>query len=410
MECAGKGRGTRCTGPAKRRCGRCGAVAYCSVDHQVEHWNDHKDECKRFEQQMERVDVLNEFPFTFSEEATIQLCQKQESRCSFLNKRAIHKVGMWFYECPCGEREPATSFNYTRLNDSWILPKILCPCSETLSPITKHLRSWKDYYDWRCIPLHSPVALLLHWPLTIRHAMQTAGLEPMTPEFGDTLCIHYLGRGQCPSLTTGTICGLNKPTLIERFLPLQVTALTNKQKRPEKELLQLPVFAELLALFPGVTLHIAFVGPSIPEEIETIDLCSYAKCLQMDCICKDVDRDVYSNKRPRLTLKLWRGLYHDCYKDITKDYYPHLIIAPNAGIAAYPSWLPTIELIKEINVPAIFSDFCEEACHLGASCLSSVIGHSIPFPIQLNPFRQPIAMEDTALFLPCYSNCFLYGF
>lgn len=122
---------------------------------------------------------------------------------------------------------------------------------------------------------------------------------------------------------------------------------------------------------------------------ETINLCSYAKCLQMDCVCKssskDVDRDVYSNKHPRLTLKLWRGFYHDCYKDITKvsfilrlppyrkqtfivsiisftlifpltwsfgcfsllvlsgqDNYPHLIIAPNAGIAAYSSWLPTI--------------------------------------------------------------------
>lgn len=35
MECAGKGRGTRCTGSATRRCGRCGVVAYCSVDHQV---------------------------------------------------------------------------------------------------------------------------------------------------------------------------------------------------------------------------------------------------------------------------------------------------------------------------------------------------------------------------------------
>lgn len=29
--------------------------------------------------------------------------------------------------------------------------------------------------------------------------------------------------------------------------------------------------------------------------------------------------------------------------------------------------------------------------------------------IQLNPFRQPMAVEDSALFLPCYSNCFLFG-
>lgn len=36
---------------------------------------------------------------------------------------------------------------------------------------------------------------------------------------------------------------------------------------PEKELLQLSVFAELLALFPGVTIHIELVGPRIPEEM-----------------------------------------------------------------------------------------------------------------------------------------------
>ena len=35
MECAGKGRGTRCLGPPRKRCHRCGAVAYCSASHQV---------------------------------------------------------------------------------------------------------------------------------------------------------------------------------------------------------------------------------------------------------------------------------------------------------------------------------------------------------------------------------------
>jgi len=35
---------------------------------------------------------------------------------------------------------------------------------------------------------------------------------------------------------------------------------------PEKELLQLVVFGELLALFPGVDIHIELVGPAIPPE------------------------------------------------------------------------------------------------------------------------------------------------
>lgn len=35
---------------------------------------------------------------------------------------------------------------------------------------------------------------------------------------------------------------------------------------PEKELLQLAVFGELLALLPGVGIHIELVGPAIPSQ------------------------------------------------------------------------------------------------------------------------------------------------
>jgi hypothetical protein len=73
MECAARGFATRCVGPPTRRCGQCGAVAYCSVSHQISHWSYHKEECERLEEQMRRVDLLNDFPFTFTEEATIQV-------------------------------------------------------------------------------------------------------------------------------------------------------------------------------------------------------------------------------------------------------------------------------------------------------------------------------------------------
>lgn len=81
---------------------------------------------------MENVDALNDFPFVFSEEATykvtylpgqsvqfllrplslhkldqfnfffLKICENQETRCSFLSKRGIHRVGMWTSECSCG--------------------------------------------------------------------------------------------------------------------------------------------------------------------------------------------------------------------------------------------------------------------------------------------------------------------
>lgn len=45
----------------------------------------------------------------------------------------------------------------------------------------------------------------------------------------------------------------------------------------------------------------------------------------------------------------------------SQDLFPHLIIAPNAGIAAYPSWLPTIvchDTLKHFSL----SNFCAFVC------------------------------------------------
>lgn len=184
---------------------------------------------------------------------------------------------------------------------------------------------------------------------------------------------------------------------------------------PEKELLQLAVFGELLALFPGVRIHIELVGPAIPPQRdgEKIHISKYPCCNEDKCECKIASKNTFlgtqSGSTSALTLQLWQGFYHDRYRDIVKDSFPHLVIAPNGGIAVYSSWLPSIELIEKIDVPAVFTDYCEEACHLAASCIKTVSGRPLKLPVQLNPFRQPMAVEDSVLLLPCYSNCFLFG-
>ncbi|CAN8235843.1 unnamed protein product [Cochlearia groenlandica] len=377
MECAARGFGTRCVGPSTRICGSCGAVAYCSVSHQTLHWSYHKEECERFEEQMRRVDLLNDFTFTFTEEATIQISQKRERRCSFLGKRKLHHTGMWMYECSCGASP--FFFSYSFKNDGWHLPSSSSPpCCRPISPLKNQLCSWADYYAWRRIPLDSPVALLLHWPLTIYHAIQAIGMGNLAPPISNELRIHYLG--------------------------------------PQKELGQLGVFAELQALFPRLRISVELIGPDVPQQMdgETISLCGYPPCMEHECECK------YSSKIHSpgnesawslgVSLQLHRGFYHDRYSDITKDSGPpHIVIAPNAGIPAYPSWIPTIELIKEIKVPAVFSDYCEEACHLASCCIETITRQPLSLPIGLNPFRQPMAVEETPLLIPCYSNCFIFG-
>ncbi|XP_021731169.1 zinc finger MYND domain-containing protein 15-like isoform X2 [Chenopodium quinoa] len=368
MECAAKGRGTRCVGPAIRRCARCGAVAYCSLSHQISHWSDHEQECERLEEQMRDADILNTFPFTFSEEATLQILKEKESRCTFLSKRSIHQRGIWSCECSCGVSN--TNHNCPASINCWNLPSTLVPCSDPISSLSKQLSCWKEYYDWRSISLDSPVALLLHWPLTIYYALQLNDSRIRRRDVSKLINIHYLG--------------------------------------PDKELIQLAVFGELLALIPDYDVHIDFVGPAIPDcrDGETTHLHSYVRCDDRDCECKDPSE---TSSGSVVTMRLLKGFYHDRFKDLMKDSFPHLIIAPNAGVAAYPSWMETVELIHGLNTPAVFTDFCEEAAHLAACCLSSATGCKLALPIQLNPFRQPMAVEDTALHVPCYSNCFLFG-
>lgn len=270
---------------------------------------------------------------------------------------------MWNCECSCWKSD--FSIDDSSLINGWDLSSELSPCKGPSSPAPKGLSSWKEYYEWRCIPFHSPVALVLHWPLTVYRALELANVD----EIGSELCIHYLG--------------------------------------PEKELLQLGVFGELLALFPGVKVYVDLVGPAVPRERdgEVVDLVTYARCNETDCVCKcPVEGESGS-----VTLRFHSGCYHECYGGLEKDSFPDVIIAPNAGLAAYTSWLPTLELIKEIEVPAVFSDYCEEACHLAACCVKSVTGCDLSVPIQINPFRQPLRVEESALLLPCFLNCFLFG-
>lgn len=137
----------------------------------------------------------------------------------------LHRIGLWKSECSCGSSIASSKSSW--MIDTWDLPTPLCPCCEPTSPVSTCLSSWEDYYHWRCLPFHSPAALLLHWPLTIYHCFQVSGIQSSISANTDILRIHYLG--------------------------------------PEKEILQLGVFGELVALFPGVQLQLDFVGPAVPH-------------------------------------------------------------------------------------------------------------------------------------------------
>ncbi|KAI7757275.1 hypothetical protein M8C21_019186, partial [Ambrosia artemisiifolia] len=92
----------------------------------ISHWNVHKDECGRLKRQMGCVQLLNDFPFTFSREATYEVCEKMETRCSFLDKLGIHRAGIWICECSCGSS--VFSLDHLRSDKGWSLSSRLFPC------------------------------------------------------------------------------------------------------------------------------------------------------------------------------------------------------------------------------------------------------------------------------------------
>ncbi|KAM2884462.1 hypothetical protein COP2_011772 [Malus domestica] len=40
-----------------------------------------------------------------------------------------------------------------------------------------------------------------------------------------------------------------------------------------------------------------------------------------------------------------------------------------------------------MNIPAVFSDYCKEACHLGARCISSVTWPSSQYPYSVKSIQ-----------------------
>ncbi|ONM57296.1 MYND finger family protein [Zea mays] len=112
------------------------------------------------------------------------------ARCLFLQSIKLHQKGLWKSECICGR--DVAPLKGLSVEAEWNLQSSLCPCAEPKNPVSSALASWEAYYQWRSLPLHSPVAVLLHWPLTLYHCVQLSRTQTPRYDGQDTLCIHYL--------------------------------------------------------------------------------------------------------------------------------------------------------------------------------------------------------------------------
>ena len=134
------------------------------------------------------------------------------------------------------------------------------------------LSSWGEWYAWRQLPPDSPLALLLSWPLTVWSVLDRLGLAlPASPP--RRVVVHYLG--------------------------------------PEKEVMMLPLWAELARLLPSVELAIHMVGP-LGIALPAVPMVFEGRC------------------GGAVTLAVHRGLYHAAVDELPPA---DVAIALNAGLA-----------------------------------------------------------------------------
>jgi len=307
------------------------------LECQQQDWKEHKKECKDIAKSNAKQDQYNDHPFTFTTEVTSLTFNLNH----FLKTRQLHKVGYWRTECECCfiPNDP-----FAPKDQHFGLPTSHIPPNTSLEgPVD--ITNWKEYYQVRGIHLDSPVALLLSFPLTVYHVI--ANLLKIPRNSPEKVTIHYIGM--------------------------------------EKEICHLPIWKELLHLFPRIpNIDIYMIGIEFANDVPTT-----------------FQFEVSSRK---LTIHLVKSLYHT-WEPPEK---PDVIFGLNSGLAAYSTWLPTLNLISKRKVPSFFTDYSEISCLLGVKLLDK-LGMHAGYPININPFRSPAHRPNPAVAMPTYTNGFLYG-
>ena len=289
---------------------------------------------------------------------------KWRDPCAILTALGVHH-GAYKIACECrnGPMEigyedlGATEGGGPPMSDGCL---VLPPDRARCDPPSVRLSSWRAYYAERGLPLDSPAALLLHFPLTVYHILCTLGLAGRHDPVGGSngpVRVHYLGAEG-----------------VEWILG--------------------PTFRELAILLPQSVIEIDFIGASLDRPAS-------GKVFSIP-----------SRHGGRLTLRFHREVYDDALQERLGG-KPDVAIALNAGFAAPEyRWAEAIRACSRQRTPLVFTD-CTEHRMERARQLLAAHGHAdLSWQPSLNPFRQPMRHprpSDGATALPCMLNGFVAG-
>ncbi|OON19539.1 hypothetical protein X801_04593, partial [Opisthorchis viverrini] len=334
------------------------------------------------------------------------------------------------------------------------VPQTLEARHSTLAAV--FLSNWAEYYIWRGFAnpspsqsLHgdwsefsSPMAILLHWPLTIYYVL--AHIFPKTSTFNS---FSFIPVVQIDGFFTCLSHALLHGVVLKYFISLNYRifgfsvfadeqiiqsvfekgVLTIHVVGVEHELSMLPVFLvspSRYKVFSDVNTRTMRFGLELAYLLNP-DLRVRLFFIGTD-FSPAVDRHIF-NLSSRLSVSVCSSTYHEFIRDSLPHLdRPHLVIGFNSGLAAYSTWTPTLKLIHALNVPAYFTDSCLYSCAWGyrvAHCLGVGVdeyhpecgtvlddleGTGVSAPI-LNPFRSPIRLQSSGARWGWFRNAFIYA-
>ncbi|KAJ7440285.1 hypothetical protein B0H11DRAFT_1827949 [Mycena galericulata] len=315
-------------------CSGCKVVRYCSDLCQKRDWKaSHQHLCKVYQTLPDRGPqmraIAQQFPWArIQTDGTFSFQILQASR-NLLGSGA--EFG-WWTERPCCAPDAGylpgfllLERQHLRERAGW---KLLDPETPWLDfsfggkpPKTGSFeQNWASYYNWRGLPIKSPAALLLHWPMTVYRLLTIAGVVPQpASETRRQLTVHMLGV--------------------------------------EKEVDFLPIFGELALLLPNTDISLIMFGHGVADLL--------AKA-QGNSLCLAAQPVVFGYTAPKVSgggsirISLARERF---WKDATLARQglqrPDAMVACNAGLRSYPEWTPVVLSATAFAIPFAVTDYNE---------------------------------------------------
>ncbi|KAJ7918507.1 hypothetical protein B0H13DRAFT_2435766 [Mycena leptocephala] len=340
-------------------CSACKMAIYCSPKCAKLGWRTHKNHCaatKRDGENSHRFKtILKQFPWTdigydahgnfYDTLVLVPLGLLGTSRAKVgywaINVRGDERVGNTeAYEAPWrplseyeGWRLPAAQIPSLGLHDSDACPSFPPTFEET----------WSSYYQWRGLPMTSPAAILLQWPMSVYACLKELGIEP---------CVPVPVPGPRRKLTVFYVGARDEIAFI-------------------------PVFGELALIFPNTDLDLVMFGPSAWTAVERARFHGVVRSPR-PCVFEYTAPASCGSGTVRVLLDS-NPKYYRPSRDPSE--HPDAIVALNAGLGTYVSWHHVVLLSSEFGIPFAVTDYGHDClAELRMDAIEQALTSTLPPP------------------------------